>query len=819
MNLSYNWLKKYISTDFTPEMADKMLTDCGLEVEKMERIQSIKGGLEGVVIGKVLSCERHPNADTLSITTVDIGNGTILSIVCGAPNVAAGQIVPVATVGTTLYDGDNSFVIKKSKIRGEVSEGMICAEDELGLGSTHDGIMVLNSDAIVGSPAKTYFKLEDDYRLEIGLTPNRADATSHIGTARDLVAVMNRNNNNREAKLKFPDVSAFQADNNNLDIEVIVEDTVACPRYSGLTLSNIEVAESPEWLQNALKVIGIRAVNNIVDITNFVMYETGQPLHAFDADAVSGNKVIVKKLAAGTKFTTLDQEERELSGEDLMICNEKEGMCIGGVFGGLTSGITKNTKRMFLESAYFEPTGIRKTSKYHGLKTDASFRYERGSDPNITVYALKRAALLIKELAGADISSEIKDVYPTKINSWNVKIRFANVNRLIGKDIDSSIIKTILEDLHILVKEELEDGYLVEIPTFKVDVTREVDVIEEILRIYGYNNITFSQRVHSALSYTKKPDGEKLQNLISNYLSNNGFAETMNNSLTKSAYYEQNEDFDSAQSVVMLNPLSSDLNALRQSLLYSGLETIEYNINRKNLDLKIYEFGKTYRFVDANANKVEKRYTEEKHLSILLSGNQEDESWNNRPNAITFYDLKLRVQHILKKLQFDPFALKADTEIKHYFKEGSRYSLNNKPLVEFGELKPKLLKSMGVKQSVFYADFNWQTILKTVKQNDIQYTEVSKYPIVRRDLALLLDESVKFETIEQLAFKEEKRILKTVNLFDIYRGKEIGEGKKSYSISYFLQSEDKTLNDKQIDKLMTRLIQVYESELAAIIRR
>ena len=485
MNLSYNWLKKYIAFDVTPEKLDEILTDCGLEVEKMERVQSIKGGLEGIIIGKVMSCEKHPNADTLSITTVDIGNGTILPIVCGAPNVAAGQKVPVATVGTTLYDGDNTFKIKKSKIRGEVSEGMICAEDELGLGSMHDGIMVLDDSAEIGSYAKDYFKVEDDYRFEIGLTPNRSDATSHIGSARDLVAVFNQLYGNRDSKLILPDVTDFKIDNTNLDIDVIVEDTEACPRYSGLTLSNIEVKESPEWLKNALKTIDIRPINNIVDITNFVMYETGQPLHAFDADAVTGNKVIVKKLDKGSKFVTLDEVERELSANDLMICNAQEGMCIAGVFGGLSSGITKKTKRMFLESAYFEPTGIRKTAKFHGLKTDASFRYERGADPNITTYALKRAAILIKELANADISSEIKDVYPNKIEPWQVSIKYSNVSRLIGKEIPVATIKTILTDLDIKILEETENGLLLEIPTFKVDVTREADIIEEILRIYG----------------------------------------------------------------------------------------------------------------------------------------------------------------------------------------------------------------------------------------------------------------------------------------------------------------------------------------------
>lgn len=819
MNLSYNWLKNYIKLEESPERVQRMLTDCGLEVEKMERIQNVKGGLEGIVIGKVLNCQKHPNADTLTLTTVDVGNGTLLPIVCGAPNVAEGQKVPVAVVGTTLYTESDSFVIKKSKIRGEISEGMICAEDELGLGSSHDGIMVLDDDAVIGSMAKEYFKVEDDYRFEIGLTPNRSDATSHIGAARDLVAVINQKNGKNDKKLNWPDVSNFKVDHTNLDIDVIVEDPIACPRYSGITLSNIQVKESPKWLKSTLQSIGIRPINNIVDITNFVMYETGQPLHAFDADAVKGNKVIVKKLPEATKFVTLDTIERELTSFDLMICNSEGGMCIAGVFGGLSSGITPKTTKMFLESAYFESTGIRKTSKYHGLKTDASFRYERGADPNITVYALKRAALLIKEIAGGEISSEIKDVYPVKIESWNISVLFKNITRLIGKEIPKTEIKSILTDLEIQTEKESEDGLVLKIPTFKVDVTREADVIEEILRIYGYNNIEFTNSVHSALSYTKKPNAEKLQNLISEYLSNNGFAETMNNSLTKSNYYENNPDFNTAQNVKILNPLSNDLNVLRQSLLYGGLESVVYNINRKIPDLKLYEFGTVYRFVNETAEKVEKRYSEEKHLLLLMSGRELPEAWNNKNTHVDFYNLKLAVQHILNKLQFNLFALNASKTEKNYFTEGLQYGVNNKVLVELGELKPGILKPFGIKQKVFFAEFNWSNILKTVKQMDVQFQEVPKFPIVRRDLALVIDKTIKFEAIEQIAYKIERRILKEVNLFDIYEGKELGENKKSYSVSFFLQNADKTLNDKQIDKLMNQLIQAYEKELGALIRR
>jgi phenylalanyl-tRNA synthetase beta chain len=819
MKLSYKWLKEYVEFDKTPEEMERVLTDCGLEVEGIEKVQSIKGGLEGIVIGEVLTCEQHPNADKLSKTTVNVGGENALDIVCGAPNVAAGQKVLVATVGTTVYMGDDSFKIKKSKIRGEVSEGMICAEDELGLGSSHDGILVLDANATVGLAARDYFNIEDDYVFEIGLTPNRSDATSHIGSARDIVAVLNHFNQNKEASLKIPSVEAFKVDHTDLNIEIEVEDAVACPRYSGVTLTGLKVEESPEWLKNYLKAIDIRPINNLVDITNFVMMETGQPLHAFDAAAISGNKVVVKKLAKDAPFVTLDDVERKLSGEDLMICNTEEGMCIGGVFGGTKSGVSETTTSIFLESACFDPKTIRLTSKFHTLKTDASFRFERGTDPNITVYALKRAALLMKEIAGGQISSEIKDFYPHPVEPCQIDVKYKNVDRLIGKVIDRQQIKSILEDLDIRVVEETEEGIKVSVPTVKVEVTREADIIEEILRIYGMNQIDFSDQVHSALSFSQKPNPEKFQNLASEFLSANGFAEAMNNSLTKSSYYLADANYEEKTMVKMLNPLSSDLDVLRQSLLFGVLENLIYNINRKESNVKLYEFGKTYQFTNAEAEKVTKRYTEEKHLAVVVSGQVHKENWNQDKKEVDFFYLKSLVHRLLTKIQISETDISAERSSNHQFKEALVYTFRNKPIVEFGELSTKLLKSMGIKQKAFYADFNWENIMKLSKQQDVQMEEIVKFPIVRRDLALVVDKKVSFAEIEAIARKAERNILQSVGLFDVYEGKPLTENQKSYSINFFLQDSKKTLNDKQIDKLMNRLIQLYESELGAVIRR
>ena len=819
MKLSYNWLKKYVTINESPEKLDRLLTDCGLEVEGIEKIQTIKGGLEGIVIGEVLTCEKHPGADKLSKTTVDLGNGQTAPIVCGAPNVAAGQKVLVATVGTTLYDGDNSFKIKKSKIRGEVSEGMICAEDELGLGASHDGIMVLDADAKAGTPARDYFNIEDDYVFEIGLTPNRSDATSHIGSARDLVAVFNHLNKNNDSKLLLPSVDDFKIENEDLDIDIIVENEKACPRYSGVTLTNLKVEESPDWLKNALNAIGLRPINNLVDITNFVMWETGQPLHAFDAKAVIGNKVVVKMLPKDTKFITLDDEERKLSDQDLMICNTEEAMCIGGVFGGNKSGVTETTTSIFLESACFDPKTIRITSKFHTLKTDASFRFERGTDPNATVYALKRAALLMKEIAGGKISSQIKDFYPNPVSPVEVEVKYAHVDRLIGKVIDRTEIQNILKDLDIEITDSSDEGLTVAVPTFKVEVTREADIIEEILRIYGYNNIEFTDQVHSALSFSQKPNPEKYQNRVSDYLSANGFAEAMNNSLTKSDYYIKDENFKEDTLVKMLNPLSSDLDVLRQSLLFGSLENLVYNINRKEANVKLYEFGKAYFLANKEAENVTKRYKEIKHLSLLVSGLERPENWNSKGEEVNFFYLKSLVHQILTKLQFKEEDIKAERLNISYFKEGLVYTIRNKEVVNFGELAFKTLKGFGIKQSAFYADFNWENILKLSKQHDISMEEISKFPIVRRDLALVVDQKVTFAEIAAIAKKTEKNILKSVGLFDVYEGNKLEEGKKSYSIKFSLQDSKKTLKDKQIDKLMNKLISSYERELGALIRR
>ena len=816
MKLSYNWLKQYVDFDLEPEKLSLVLTDIGLEVEGLEKFQSVKGGLEGVVIGKVVSCEKHSNADKLSVTTVDVGSEDLLPIVCGAPNVEAGQKVLVATVGTKLYSGDESFEIKKAKIRGEVSEGMICAEDELGLGESHDGIMVLPAETKVGTPAKEYFNIEEDYIYEIGLTPNRADAASHIGAASDLVAGLNRLENTRKYSLKVPSVVSFRVDNNNLDIEVEVKDTEACPRYTGVTLSGIKVGESPEWLKNRLNGIGLRQINNIVDITNYVLHETGQPLHAFDADEIKGNKVVVRKTPQNTPFTTLDELERKLDKDDLMICDAEEGMCIAGVFGGVHSGVTEKTTSIFLESAYFDPSHIRKTSKRHALQTDASFRFERGTDPNITEYALKRAIMLMQEVAGGEVTSGIKDIYPKTIEKWAVEINYNRVNRLIGKEIPHEIIKSILVDLNIEIAEETPEGLKLMIPTNKVDVTREADVIEEILRIYGFNNISFVDKIEASVSIRPKPDLEKIQNLVSDQLSSNGFSEIMNNSITNSDYYSANKDFDEKKNVKLLNALSQDLDILRQSLLFGGLEVIAYNSNRKISDLKIYEFGNIY-LKEGDAPGL-KKYNEQKHLSIFASGFTEVENWNSSKNKVDFYYLKGIMESVLLKLGIHKKAIEiAETATSNY-KYGLSYSLNGKQIAVVAELSKKLLSAFEIKEAVFMADLNWDAVVKTISRKEMQYKAVSKFPAVRRDLALLVDSNVKFADLKATAMKAERKLLQSVGIFDIYQGDKIPEGKKSYAMSFMLQDEEKTLTDKIIEKTMRRIQQSLEREFKAELR-
>ncbi|MBX2958563.1 MAG: phenylalanine--tRNA ligase subunit beta [Flavobacteriales bacterium] len=803
MKISYSWLKNYIKTDIKPEEVAQLLTDTGLEVEGFEKIQTVKGGLEGLVIGEVLTKTKHPDADRLNVTTVNVGGQEPLQIVCGAANVAVGQKVVVATVGTTLYNGEESFQIKKSKIRGEVSEGMICAEDEIGLGNSHDGIMVLNADAKIGSLAKEYFKIEDDFVFEIGLTPNRTDATSHIGVARDLAAALNIKN---PTTIVRPSVDAFKVDNVNLTIPVEVLDTERCPRYTGITLSGIEVKDSPDWLKNKLLAIGLKPINNIVDVTNFVLHETGQPLHAFDADKIAGKKVIVKTVADQTVFTTLDDKERKLSANDLMICNTNEPMCIAGVFGGAKSGVNNSTKNIFLESAYFNPVSVRKTAKFHGLNTDASFRYERGADPNITVYALKRAILLMQEVAGGKVSSEIIDVYPKPIQDFNVELAYSTCDKLIGEKLDRAIIKKILLSLEIKIVNETAEGLMLQIPPFKADVQRDVDVVEEILRVFGYNNIKLPDLMSSALVYRPSVDKDKIINTLSDLLVSQGFNEILSNSLTKSSYYQEKDSL-----VKLLNPLSSELDVMRQTLLFNGLETIVYNQNRKSPNIKFFEIGKTY-------TKQSDKFVENSFVGIFISGNYAQENWNVSKSATNFFHLKGYVQTILEKFGLAEANFLFNQESDSLFNYALTYQLNDKELVKLGKVSTKIQKQFDITNEVFYAQINLDNFIKLASKTKIQYKEIGKYPSVRRDLALLIDKQINYHQLEKLAYKQEKRLLKQVNLFDVYEGKNLEEGKKSYAVSFVFQDDEKTLTDVQIDKTMERLIQVFNTELGAKLR-
>jgi len=805
MKISYNWLKNYIDVEINPDNISEILTDSGLEIDGMQKIQTIKGGLEGLVIGEVLTKEKHPDADKLNLTTINIGVEEPLNIVCGAPNVAVGQKVVVATIGTTLYAGDDSFKIKKSKIRGQLSEGMICAEDEIGLGKGHDGIMVLDVAAEVGTLAKAYFNIEDDYELEIGLTPNRADATGHIGVARDLVAVLGQK---QEINLLRPSVDDFKVDNTDLSIAVEVEDAELCPRYSGVTINNIEIKDSPDWLKNSLLSIGLTPINNVVDVTNFVMHETGQPLHAFDAEKIKGNKVIVKTVADKTKFTTLDDTERELSATDLMICNTENEMCIAGVFGGIASGVSENTTSIFLESAYFDAVSVRKSAKRHGLNTDASFRFERGADPRITIYALKRAANLIKEVSGGTVSSEIVDVYPAPIENFSIDFSYDNCDRVIGQKIDRTVIKKILTDLEIEIVSENGDELKLSVPPFKVDVQREIDVIEEVLRIYGYNNIVLPDVLKSSLSYRTKPEKEKVTNLISDLLVSNGFNEILNNSLTKSDYYKETAD----SLVRIKNPLSKDLDVLRQSMVYDGLETIVYNQNRRNSDVKLFEWGKTY-------FKTETKFKEYSHLSLFISGASRIESWDTANTGnVNFYELKGIVNTIMEKFGMNKFNVRTEESELACLDYGLKYKVNNIDLVEFGKIDAATQKQFDINNEVFYVIFNYDNLIKLVGMNKVVYKEVPKIPAMRRDLALLIDKAVAYSSIKEVASKQDRKLLKSINLFDVYEGKSLPEGKKSYAVSFLFQDETKTLVDKQIDKVMSKIISSLEKELGAQLR-
>jgi len=816
MNISYRWLKEYIDLDYSPEEVSAFLTQIGLEVGSMEEMETVKGGLKGLVIGEVLTCEKHPDSDHLSKTTVNVGTGEILPIVCGAPNVAAGQKVVVATVGTTLYDGDNEFKIKKSKIRGEASEGMICAEDEIGFGTSHDGIMILDSSAVPGTAASQFFKIESDYVLEVDLTPNRIDSASHIGIARDLAAYIKQKH---PISYHRPSVEAFKVDNHSLVIPVEVLNQDACPRYSGVTVSNVTVKESPEWLKNKLKLIGLKPINNIVDVTNFVLFETGQPLHAFDAVEIKGGKMVVRTAGVGSKFVTLDGNEREMNPDDLMICNASDSMCIAGVFGGLHSGVKDTTTSIFLESAWFDSVYIRKTARRHTLSTDASFRFERGTDPNGTIYALKRAALLIKEVAGGEISSEIVDVYPNPVADFKVDVTFANIKRLIGVDLGKERIKSILDALEIRIETETETGLSLLVPPYRVDVKRECDVIEEILRIYGYNNIELPTNVNSSLQYSVKPNPTKLRNLIAEMLTAQGFNEIWSNSLTKSSYYENNSVHPIESTVKLFNPLSNDLGSMRQTLLYGGLESVAHNANRKNPDLRLYEFGNCYFFNGSSLKENPLRnYREEEHLALFVTGDKEAANWSNPANRTSFFLLKSYAENILKRLGFEVLNLKSEGFSNELISEGIQYFVNGKKLVEFGAISVKTMKSFGIDNPVYFADFFMDVLFIELKNNKVLFAELPKYPEVRRDLALLLDKTVQFSQLRDWAFRSERKLLQSVDLFDVYEGKGIPEGKKSYAISYILRDDEKTLNDVQIEKIMKKLVSTYERELGAQLR-
>ena len=808
MKISYNWLKQFLQVNWETSKTSELLTDLGLEVEGVETIESIKGSLEGIVIGEVLTCVQHPNADRLKITTVDLGLEIPVQIICGAPNVASGQKVPVATIGTTLYDDKGAaFKIKKGKIRGEESHGMICAEDELGLGTSHEGIMVLNKKLKPGTPAAEVFDIETDHVFEIGLTPNRADAMSHYGVARDFRAGLIQHGINLE--LITPSVSDFHVDERRLRFDIEVENKDLAQRYCGISIVDIEVKDSPEWIQNNLKAIGILPKNNVVDITNYVLHELGQPLHAFDANKIKGNKVLVKTLKSGTKFTTLDSIERELHAEDIMICDgESNPICIAGVFGGEKSGVTDKTTSIFLESAYFNPVAIRKTAKRHALNTDASFRFERGIDINFTKYALKRAALLIKEYANGKIASDVMDFYPEKIEDFQVFLSYENAFRLIGQEIDKETIKNILASLEIKINSETEGGLGLTIPSYRVDVQREADIIEEILRVYGYNNIKFSHKLNSSISFNTNKE-VTLENSIANQLTNLGFNETMANSLTKEEYITFSENLKSEFNVTMLNPLSNELKVMRQSLLFSGLESISYNINRKNSSLKLYEFGKTY-------HKYERGYQEDKHLTLFVSGAKTKDSWTHVSKNSDFFYLKGIVMSILERIGVT--NLKTSPVKSDLFSEGIAFSLGKNKLVEFGVINKRVLKEFGIKQEVLFADFDWKSLNEISGKKKIKVSSLLKFPSVKRDLALLIDEKVTFKEIYNLSFQVERNLLKDVGLFDVYQGDKLPEGKKSYAVSFVLQDSNKTLKDAQIDKIMQKLQQSFEKNLEAVLR-
>lgn len=821
MNISYKWLKEYVDFSLSPQEVADALTSCGLEVDALEEVQSIKGGLKGLYVGKVLTCDVHPNSDHLHVTTVDLGRETPSQIVCGAPNVAAGQKVIVADLGCVLYDGDKEFVIKKSKLRGVESNGMICAEDEIGVGTSHDGIIVLPEDATVGQPAAEYYNLESDWIIEIDITANRADALSHYGVARDLYAWLCRNG--YETSLHRPSCDAFSVDNNDLPIEVTIENTDACKRYACVSITGCEVKESPDWLKNKLNVIGLRPINNIVDITNYIMMAYGQPLHCFDADMVDGRHIIVKDHNEGKKFITLDGEEHTLGEHDLAICNINEPMCIAGVFGGKGSGTYESTTNVVLESAYFHPTWIRKSARRHGLSTDASFRFERGIDPNGTIYALKQAAIMCKELAGGKVSMEIRDEYPTKMENAKVSLKYDYVDNLIGKKIGNDTIKAIVESLEMKVVAENAEGLELEVPAYRVDVQRPCDVVEDILRIYGYNNVEIPTQLKSSLVLPEEEDRKhKLENIIGEQLVGCGFNEILNNSLTKTAYYTGLNAYTEDSTVKVLNPLSADLGVMRQTLLFGGLESIVRNANRKNPNLKFFEFGNCYHFDAAKAEGCDepiRAYREETHLGLWLTGKRVEGSWAHPDEETTFYELKAYVENILRRIGMPQGMLVMEKSDNNIFDKGLvMKNRGGKVFVEMGVVCRKLQKQADIDRPVFYADLNWDALVKGVRKNVVTFKEISKFPSVSRDLALLLDNNVEFEQIERIARQTEKKLLKKVELFDVYQGKNLPEGKKSYAVNFILQDEQKTLNDKQIDAIMTKLIANLKKQLGAELR-
>ncbi|MDB2631356.1 phenylalanine--tRNA ligase subunit beta [Flavobacteriaceae bacterium] len=808
MKISYNWLKQYVNTDWDSEKTSNLLTDLGLEVEGTEVFQSVKGGLEGIVVGQVLECTQHPNADRLKLASVDIGADEPLKIVCGAPNVAKNQKVAVATIGTTLYTHEGeAWNIKKGKIRGEESHGMLCAEDELGLGTSHDGILVLDENAEIGSPLATYFEVENDIIFEIGLTPNRADAMSHFGTARDLRAGLIQNGINPE--LMSPSVSGFHVHSRTLKINIEVEDKIKAPRYCGVTISGVNIQDSPTWLQNRLKAIGLAPINNVVDITNFVLHGLGQPLHAFDADKITDKKLIVRTAQKNEKFVTLDGVERTLNEEDLMICDAKKPMCIAGVFGGLNSGISEQTTNVFLESAYFDPVSIRKTAKRHGLSTDASFRFERGVDPNITKYALKYAAILITEIAGGEISSDLWDEYPVKIEDQQVLLNFQNITNIIGQEIPRETIKQILTSLEIKVNSVTETGLGLTIPAYRNDVQREIDMIEEILRVYGYNNIDITNKLNASIPSSSKKEEHKIESQIANHFVSLGFNEIMTNSLSSEKYTALSDQLNEKQYVKILNPLSSDLSVMRRTLLFSGLEAVAFNLNRQQTQLKLFEFGKTYHQFD------DKR-EEFKHLSIFLTGSKTSENWSTPTTTVDFYYLKGIVSSVFEKIGLT--TLKTKPIKSDIFDDGLALVIGKSAVVEFGIVKQNISKTFGIDQEVFYADFNWDLIFDSISSSKVKFKPISKFPEVRRDFALLIDEDIKFETIYQLAKQTDHKVLSDINLFDVYKGKNLPKGKKSYAVSFTLQDDSKTLTDKQIDKIMSKLQQKFEKEIGAELR-